>query len=522
MAPSAETARDTSQQAPDAQPALSLADRIRAVFTLEPARRAIEFHGAWYTWGELAAATEQVASALADFRCDTGAPVAVLARNRPAQVAALLQVIRSRRCAVMMNPFQSAVKIGSDLSGLNVAALIAEADDYRLPQLQQAIAERGIPVIETGGPNALAITRRPVPDSAKRAAYDVLPEIAVRMLTSGTTGAPKRINLSYSQFERSQLDALFYEPGASATEVRLRDSVVIVTTPLVHIGGLWTVVAAFVSGRAVALLEKFSAVEFRRAVVAYKPKVIALPPTALRMVYDADIPREELSSLLAVRSGASALPVDLQEAFEDRYGIPILDSYGATEFAGAVAGWTLADHKQFGRSKRGSVGRAQPGCELRAVDRENFAVLPPGQMGLLEVKAPNQLGPDWVRTNDLAEIDADGFLFLRGRADDAIARGGFKVLPADIARVLLQHPAVQDAGVVGLPDPRLGAVPAAAVELRPGASVTEAQLLSFLRERLVAYQIPTQVKVVAELPRTPSLKVSQPMLRELFLPPTGK
>jgi long-chain acyl-CoA synthetase len=141
---------------------------------------------------------------------------------------------------------------------------------------------------------------------------------------------------------------------------------------------------------------------------------------------------------------------------------------------------------------------------------------------LLEVKAPNQSGPDWVRTNDLAEIDADGFLFLRGRADDAIARGGFKVLPADIARVLLQHPAVQDAGVVGLPDPRLGAVPAAAVELRPGTSVTEAQLLSFLRERLVAYQIPTQVKVVAELPRTPSLKVSQPMLRELFLPPTGK
>ena len=519
MAPSVDTSADPQAGARDAQPTLSLADRIRMVFALEPARRAIEFQGNWCTWGELAAATGQVEFALQRFHCGPGAPVAVLARNRPAHVAALLQVIRSRRCAVMMNPFQSAAKIGSDLEGLNISALIVESEDYRLPQLQEVLAARGIPVIETGGANALTITPRPAADEAKRAAYEILPEVAVRMLTSGTTGAPKRINLSYSQFERSQLDALFYEAGSSATDVRLRDSVVIATTPLVHIGGLWSMVAAIVSGRAIALLEKFSVAEFRRAVVAYKPKVIALPPTALRMVYDANIPREELSSVLAVRSGASVLPVELQEAFEVRYGIPILDSYGATEFAGAVAGWTLADHKRFGDSKRGSVGRAQPGCELRVVDRQSFAVLSPGQTGLLEVKVPYQSGSEWMRTNDLAQIDADGFVFLKGRADDVISRGGFKVFPADVARALLQHPAVRDAGVVGLPDPRLGAVPAAAVELRPGAAATEAQLLSFLRERLVAYQVPTQVRVVSELPRTPSLKISQPLLRELLSAP---
>jgi acyl-CoA synthetase (AMP-forming)/AMP-acid ligase II len=504
------------------KPRLNLAERIQSVLTLEPARRAIEFQGIWHSWGELGEAMNRLEICLTGSGCGSGAPVAVLARNRPAHIAALVQVIRSRRCAVMMNPFQSPAKIAADLTGLNAAALIAESDDCRLPELQQVSADRGIPLIETGKGHALAVALYPEAHPGRRASYEAVPDIAVKMLTSGTTGSAKRVDLSYSSFERSQLDALFYEAGASATEVRLRDAVVIATTPVVHIGGLWAVVAAIVSGRAIALLEKFAVAEWRRVVVAYRPKVISLPPTALRMVYDANIPREELSSVLAVRSGASAMPQDLQEAFEERYGIPILDSYGATEFAGAVAGWTISDHKQFARDKRGSVGRAQPGCELRIVDRETFAVLTPGQVGLLEVKSPQQLGPDWIRTTDLAQIDTDGFLFLRGRADDAIARGGFKVLPGDITRALLQHPAVKEAGVVGLPDARLGAVPAAAVELRSGASASEAELLSFLRERLVAYQIPTQVRIVTELPRTPSMKVSQPMLRELLQTPAGK
>ncbi|MET0656686.1 MAG: long-chain fatty acid--CoA ligase, partial [Steroidobacteraceae bacterium] len=154
----------------------------------------------------------------------------------------------------------------------------------------------------------------------------------------------------------------------------------------------------------------------------------------------------------------------------------------------------------------------------RIVDRRTFEVVQPGMIGLLEVRAPRQMGPDWIRTNDLAEIDTDGFLFIRGRADDAIVRGGFKVSPGEITKVLLQHPAVKDAGVVGLPDTRLGAVPVAAVELRVDATATEAELLAFLRERLVAYQVPTQLKIVPALPRTPSLKVSQPQLREIFQP----
>ena len=150
-----------------------------------------------------------------------------------------------------------------------------------------------------------------------------------------------------------------------------------------------------------------------------------------------------------------------------KYGIPVLVSYAATEFGGGVAGWNLEDHKNFWAAKRGSVGRAHAGCELRVVDPESGAPVAPDVEGLLEVKA-RQLGDDaWVRTTDLARIDADGFLCILGRADQAIIRGGFKVRPDDIKAALERHPAVRGAAVVSRDDRRLGAVPVAVVELRP-------------------------------------------------------
>ena len=130
-----------------------------------------------------------------------------------------------------------------------------------------------------------------------------------------------------------------------------------------------------------------------------------------------------------------------------------------------------------------------------------------GQPGLLEVK-PGQLGPsaDWMRTTDMARIDEDGFLWILGRADQAIIRGGFKVMPDDVRAALEAHPAVLGAAVVGRPDERLGETPVAVVELREGGSADADELLEFLRNRLARYEIPTEIAIVEEIPRTPSGK----------------
>jgi acyl-CoA synthetase (AMP-forming)/AMP-acid ligase II len=152
------------------------------------------------------------------------------------------------------------------------------------------------------------------------------------------------------------------------------------------------------------------------------------------------------------------------------------------------------------------------------VDPDTGAQLPAGAAGILEVKA-RQLGDDlsWTRTTDLARIDADGFVWILGRADQAIIRGGFKVLPDEVRVALERDPRIQSAAVVGVDDPRLGAVPVAAVELREGAEpVTPEQLLGEASNVLARYELPTLLRVVQQLPRTPSGKVDLSAVRELL------
>ncbi len=215
-------------------------------------------------------------------------------------------------------------------------------------------------------------------------------------------------------------------------------------------------------------------------------------------------------------SGTAPLSPDDSDAFTEKYGIPVLTSYAATEFGGGVAGWTLADHQKYWRAKRGSVGRANPGARLRVV-AEDGVPLGPDQVGLLEVK-PAQLGPsaEWMRTTDMARIDADGFLWIVGRADQAIIRGGFKVMPDDVRLAVESHPAVAGAAVVGRRDERLGETPVAMVELREPDRQTPPRLVDYLRTRLARYEIPAEIAIVAELPRTPSGKPDLSAVRRYF------
>jgi long-chain acyl-CoA synthetase len=229
-----------------------------------------------------------------------------------------------------------------------------------------------------------------------------------------------------------------------------------------------------------------------------------------------DIPRADLESIRAVTCGTAPLSSDDADAFTEKYGIPVLTSYAATEFGGGVAGWTLADHRQYWRAKRGSVGRASAGAQLRVVD-DGGTQLVSGQVGLLEVK-PGQLGPsgEWMRTTDMARIDEDGFLWVVGRADQAIIRGGFKVIPDDVRVALEGHPAVAGAAVVGRPDARLGETPVAMVELRESGLTDVGQLVDYLRMRLAGYEIPTDIAIVDTIPRTPSGKADLSTIRSFF------
>lgn len=200
------------------------------------------------------------------------------------------------------------------------------------------------------------------------------------------------------------------------------------------------------------------------------------------------------------------MDVEVQRAFEDAYDIPILISYGATEFGGPVTAMTPDLHAEWGAAKRGSVGKPLPGIQLRIINAETGAALPAEEEGLLEVFVP-RMGNQWVRTSDIAMIDADGFLYHRGRADGAIMRGGFKIVPEVIERQLRLHPDIADVAVVGRKDHRLGEVPVAAIVLKTGASpIAPDDLAAFIRHHLPATHVPVDWRYFDELPRNASFK----------------
>jgi long-chain acyl-CoA synthetase len=289
-----------------------------------------------------------------------------------------------------------------------------------------------------------------------------------------------------------------------------------------HVSGMWSVVEHLLHGRRICLLEQFEPVEWSRVVSAYKPRMAMLSPPVIRMILDAEIPKENLASLKGVTSGTAPLSPALERQFEKLYDIPVLPAYGATEFPGRGAGWTLEDHEHYGESKIGSVGRARPGVKLRIVDTQSGQPVAIGEIGLIELFARTAATldgeePKWLRTTDLAFLDEDDFLWIKGRADAAIIRGGFKILPEDVVAVLEQHPDVLEASVVGLSDSRLGQVPAAAIVPRSGANpISVEDLMAHARKYLTAYQVPAVFKLVDEMPRTQTLKISMPAVKALF------
>jgi acyl-CoA synthetase (AMP-forming)/AMP-acid ligase II len=467
-----------------------LSQRIADVLDLQPGAQAIEYDGRWLSWGQIGPAARHIASVTAE----QGQPgVGMLLRNRPAHVAAFLGVLLAGGTVVTINPSRGDERARADIAALRLPLIVGESDD-----LERLVA-----------PETTAVSISDIFERAQEppARVSVGAEIAVRMLTSGTTGPPKRVDLSYDMLAHSVMDRMPTEPPRG---------IAIVNSPLVHIGGVFRVLQCVAQARSFVLLERFELNAWAAAVRTHRPRTVSLVPAALRTVLHSDLTRTDLESIRAVTCGTAPLSADDADAFTEKYGIPVLTSYAATEFGGGVAGWTLADYQRYWQAKRGSVGRANPGAQLRVVDDQG-APLGPGRPGLLEVK-PGQLGPSaqWMRTTDMARIDEDGFLWIVGRADQAIIRGGFKVMPDDVRTALEGHPAVAGAAVVARSDQRLGETPVAMVELHESASTDAGELVEYLRTRLARYEIPTEIAIVTAIPRTPSGKPDLGAIRRFF------
>jgi len=469
----------------------------------------ISFEGRWYSGDDVTDYANGIAEVLRDAGVADDAPVGLVVRNRLPHAAAIMGFIAAGRTVSMIYSFQSAEAIGRDIEKLNLSAIVADDEDWTDEVIAAAkrAGSAGV-ALSMRAPTVTAIASLERRDQTRSHA-EPEPGVALQILTSGTTGPPKRQSIRTQVLERTVFSVTSGEaapPGAPPEFSYWQFGGI----------GVCQLIAGAYNGRRIVILERFSVDSWVDAVKTHGIKRSGVQPAVIRMLLDADVPSQDLASLDFLISASGPLDPQTRDEFEAHYGIPVKLAYGATEFAGSLCAWTSEMDREFGASKRNSVGRALPDTGLRIVDPDTGVELPVGERGLLEAKIL-AIDEDWIRTTDIASIDDDGFVTLHGRADGAINRGGFKILPETVRAVLISHPAVRDACVVGVPDARLGQVPFAAIETVPDEPVpTDDELKELVRQSLPVYNVPVAFAVVDELPRNPALKVSIPAVAALY------
>ena len=332
---------------------------------------------------------------------------------------------------------------------------------------------------------------------------------ALVLYTSGSTGRPKGALLSHTAVEVAE------RSWAGPVMALTADDVVLATLPLSHSFGLnGALLAPLLAGAAVRLVERFSPDAV--ADLLRRERITVLPAVATMFQRLLDVPGFAGAPALRLAvSGAAPCPWELAQQWRARTGVRIVRGYGMTELFRPLS--YLADDPT---DLADAVGRAVPGVQARVVDDEG-RTLDPGEVGELLIRTPAAMdgylgAPEetravfaegWFRTGDLATIDRDGWVRITGRKRERILRGGHSVFPPEVESVLLTHPDVAEAAVVGVPHAELGEDIAAFVVLRPGAGTTADALVAHCRERLAGYKYPRRVTLMAALPRSSTGKV---------------
>ena len=357
-------------------------------------------------------------------------------------------------------------------------------------------------------------------------------DIAVLLFTSGTTGTPKAAVLRHRHLVSYVLSTVEFL-GADPDEAQL------VSVPPYHIAGTSSILTSILSGRRLYYLPAFDTADWVRSVETEGITQAMVVPTMLgRILDEVAATGADLSSLRNVAYGGGRMPVQvIERAMRELPHVGWTNAYGLTETSSTISVLGPDDHvtamasdDPVVRRRLGSVGRPLPTVELEIRDDAGRA-LGPGEKGEVHVRGEqisgeylgrSVLGPDgWFPTNDAGWIDDEGYLFLEGRLDDVIVRGAENLSPGEIEDVLMEHPEVDAAAVVGVPSQEWGEKVVAAVVMEPGATATEGELKQWVRDRLRSAKTPERIEIRGELPFSETGKLLRRVLREELADPVA-
>jgi fatty-acyl-CoA synthase len=503
---------------------MDLSDLIERNAAFAPAKAAIRFEGETLSYAAFAERIAQAARALqADLSVGQGDRVAILSLNRPDYLVLLYACARLGAILVPINWRLAPAEQLFILSDAGAKVLVLEqAFASILPELEQRLPETAIVGLDFAPPPG-----RPFGDllaNAPRGEHPHHGDFSRPLLivyTSGTTGRPKGAVL--------RQEALLWNGVMSQHMHGLTsEDHVLTVLPFFHVGGLnIQTTPALHHGATVTIHARFTPDETLAAFERDRPTLTVLVPAIIQAVSDhPGWAGADLSSLKAISTGSTIVPPHLIARFVAR-GVPVLQVYGSTETC------PVAVYTRLGGdlSREGSTGLPGLCCEAAVID-DDGRELPPNTSGEIAVRGPNvfieywgnpnatreALHDGWYRTGDIGLRDADGYFWVHDRKKNLIISGGENIYPAEVERVLLEHPDVSECGVIGRPDPRWDEVPVAYVIRRAGRSVEAETLKAHVLKQLARFKVPREFVFVDDLPRTALGKVQHFMLRRLVEP----
>ena len=510
------------------------------------------FEGKWYTNVEIDHNANRLGNALKELGMGRGDRVAVQMPNSPELFSAFAGIYKMGAIVVPLSPLlrpdqaahiyvdcgARAIITSSDFAGRVLEAQKQAPDAQHIVLTDDADIQGTIPyrsIMSNYG------DRLPVEETDND-------DVAALIYTAGTTGPPKGVMHTHYSLYINAL--LFYEyvlvhrsltlesrsRAFSPRALRIdevsqrvsgmnRGMVSLAVLPLSHSYGIAFSNTGMLVGARTVMLRWWNVEEAIKAIDAFRVTQLAAVPTMYTQILDfPELDKYDLSSLEDCQCGAAPLPVETALRWKERVGVDIREGWGLTESGAITAGQPANLPPRYG-----SIGRCLLKCNTMKVFDDRGDKLPPGQQGEIVVKGPTlmkgywnmpeetaaSIRDGWLYTGDIGYMDQDGYFYITARKKDIIIRGGENVSPGEVEEILLQHPAVAEAGVAGVPDPVYGEEIKAFIVIKPGELLSAEQLIAFSKEHLPTFKRPKEVQFVESLPKNVLGKVLRAELRKL-------
>lgn len=510
------------------------------------------FEGKWYTNVEVNNTANRLGNALKGLGIVKGDRVAIQMPNNPLVVSAFPAIYKIGAVVVPLSPLLRPDQAAHVYRDSGARAVLTDSDfvgrvleaQEQAPDLQHVIvADRD------GVPGTIPYQHIMSTVSDQLAIEDTdSDDVAALIYTAGTTGLPKGVMQTHyslyinalcfyeyilvhrsltlqSRSRAFNARTLHFEEVDQQVSGVNRAIVSLAVLPLSHSYGIAFSNTGNLVGGTTIMLRWWNVEEALKAIHTFRITQIAAVPTMyIQILESPELDRYDLTSLEDCQCGAAPLPPDVALRWKERVGVDIREGWGLTE-SGAITSGQPGDLPP----KYGSIGKCLLKCATMRVLGDNGEELPPGQQGEIVVRGPTLMKgywnlPEetagaikhgWLYTGDIGYTDEDGYFYITARKKDIIIRGGENVSPIEVEEILLQHPAVAEAGVVGIPDPVYGEEIKAFVVIRQDGRVEEEQLIAFCKERLPSFKSPKKVQVIEALPKNVLGKVLRAELRKL-------